>query len=138
MNNLLDRIKQAWRGFMTGRHGMDQLSLALVWVGLILYILDMFLGTGVFTLLSLAAYGYAIFRMLSRNSAKRREENQKYMAFTHTLRTKWNQARARFQNRKAFKYFRCPNCRTWIRLPRGTGKVTVTCRNCGNRFEKEA
>ena len=33
------KIKQTLRSFMDGRHGADQLSMALLWAGLIAYLL---------------------------------------------------------------------------------------------------
>ena len=65
--NLWGRIKQAFRNLMAGRHGVDQLSVMLVWVGLGLYILAAVLNLGIISLLSLVLYGYTIFRMFSRN-----------------------------------------------------------------------
>lgn len=138
MSNIWEKIKQGWRSFMSGRHGIDQLSMALVWAGLILYVLDILLGTGILMLLGLVAYILSIYRALSRNQERRTEENVRYVQWMNGLKVKWNQMRARFANRKEYKYFRCPQCRTWIRLPRGTGDVTVTCRTCGNKFNQKA
>lgn len=136
--NLWERIKQWFRTFMTGRHGIDQLSMMLVWAGLALYLVDVFLGSGILTLLSLACYVYSLFRAFSRNRDKRLEENRRYTQWLYGIKRSWSQARARFANRKEYKYFRCPQCRTWIRIPRGAGDVNVTCRNCGNRFGQKA
>ena len=33
-------------------------------------------------------------------------------------------ARVRFQNRKQYRYFTCPKCHAWLRLPRNVGEVT--------------
>ena len=32
---------------------------------------------------------------------------------------------------KEHKYFTCPNCRTVCRVPRGKGKIIITCPKCG-------
>ena len=39
------KIKQTLRSFMNGRNGADQLSVALLWSGLILYLLGSILGS---------------------------------------------------------------------------------------------
>ena len=64
-------IKAALLRFMSGRNGMDNLGLAALWGGLILSLLDTFLGTGLLSLLGMALYIYAIFRLFSRNTGKR-------------------------------------------------------------------
>lgn len=132
------KIKQTLRSFMGGRHGVDQLSTALVWAGLVLYLLGLITGLGLFSLLGFAAYVYTLVRMFSRDNAKRNEENRRYMAFKTRMATKWRQARARFRNRKTYKYFKCPNCKAWLKVPRNTGIVTVTCSRCHNSFTQKA
>lgn len=133
-----EKIKETFRGFMSGRYGTDALSTALVVGGLILYVLDLILGTGIISLLGTAAYIYAIFRMMSRNVEKRSDENRRFVAKYEQLRKSLTQARARFANRKEYKYFRCPECKSWIRLKRDTGEVTVTCSRCHTSFDQRA
>ncbi len=132
------KIKQTLRSFMNGRHGADQLSTALVWVGLGIYLLSAITGWAVLGLVSMAMYVYAIYRMFSRNNEKRTEENRKYLAWKSRWQTQLRQARTRFKNRKQFKYFRCPNCHAWLKLPRKAGMVTVTCGRCKNSFTEKA
>ena len=133
-----EKIKQSLRNLMAGRHGADKLSMVLVWVGLGLYLLSAVLNLGVISLLSMVLYGYAVFRMLSRNEQKRADENRRYLTFKNKLQTNAKQARTRFNNRKQFKYFRCPSCKAWLRLPRKAGVVTVTCGRCHNSFTQKA
>ncbi|HNW85351.1 MAG TPA: hypothetical protein PLP25_08700 [Candidatus Limiplasma sp.] len=132
-----EKIKQSLRGLMAGRHGVDQLSVALVWTGLGLYVISAIFGLGIVSLLSLALYGYTVFRMFSRNEEKRAAENRRYLSWKTRLTTEVKQARTRFKNRKQYKYFRCPNCKAWLRLPRGAGVVTVTCGRCHNSFTQK-
>ena len=128
-----DKLKTAVAQFMQGRYGPDQLSLALVYGGLTCYILDLFLGIGVSTV-GLALYVYSFFRILSRNKAKRCAENQRFLTWWNPCVTKIKQAKRRFELRKQFKYFKCPQCKSWLRLARGAGEVNVTCGRCHNRF----
>lgn len=133
-----EKIKQTFRSIMSGRHGVDQLSVVLVWVGLGLYVLSAVLNSGILSLVSLALYIYTIWRMFSRNEEKRGAENRRYLAWKGKITTNTKQARTRFKNRKQYKYFRCPNCKAWLRLPRGAGVVTVTCGKCKNNFTQKA
>ena len=95
------KIKQTLRSFMDGRHGADQLSMALLWAGLIAYLLGtIFSGVQGFflwpllgillTLAGIAAYVLCIFRMFSRNNDKRSAENRRYLAMTERRRTARN------------------------------------------------
>ncbi len=142
------KIKQTLRSFMNGRNGADQLSIALLWSGLILYLLGSILGSiqsvicqvlgMLVSTAGLAAYLYCVVRMFSRNVDKRRAENRRYMAFTEKKRTERRQAKVRFQNRKKYKYFKCPGCKAWLRLPRESGVVTVTCSRCHTSFTQKS
>ena len=147
--SFFEKIKQALRSFMSGRHGTDQLSMALLWTGLACYLLGAVLGSiqgsFIWALLGLvvqlagfASYCFCLFRVFSRNRYKRQEENRRYMAFTEKKRTERRQAKVRFQNRKKYKYFKCPGCHAWLRLPRGTGVATITCSRCHNSFTQKA
>ncbi len=132
------KIKQGFFRLMRGRHGADQLNLMLLWLGLGLYVLGALLNAGFLTTVSLIPYGLCIFRMFSRNNAKRSAENSKYLALKAKLTTRFKQAKLRFANRKQYKYFKCPGCKAWLKLPRGTGVATVTCGKCQNSFTQKA
>ena len=132
------KLKQSFRSFMNGRHGADALSAPTLWLGLILYLLGAITGLGILTLLGFAAYVVMIFRMFSRNEDKRAAENRRYLAWKQRVTTKARQARNRFKNRKQYKYFKCPNCHAWLRLPRKAGVVSVTCNRCHSSFTQKA
>ena len=128
------KIKDGFRGFMQGRHGADQLSQFLTWGGLILYILGSLLAWPILTLIAMAMLVFSLFRMFSRKNEKRWEENNKYLE----LKTQARQAFVRLKNSGKYKYFRCPKCKSWLKLPRKVGEVTITCGKCGNAFRKKA
>ncbi len=132
------KFKEGFRRFMAGRYGADSLSQAIIIAGLVLFLLAAFTRIGLFSILAMALYIWAIFRMYSRNGEKRSQENARYMAATRKLRTSVNQARTRLKNRKKYRYFRCPNCHARLRLPRGVGEVTVNCGQCKHSFRKKA
>ncbi|MDD3214135.1 MAG: hypothetical protein PHY64_10695 [Eubacteriales bacterium] len=133
-----EKVKQSFRSFMAGRHGVDPFSVMLVWTGLAIYVLSAVLNSGLLSLLSLVLYGYTVFRIFSRNEQKRADENRRYLGAKNKVTMGFRQARTRFKNRKQYKYFRCPNCKAWLRLPRGAGVVTVTCGRCHNNFTQKS
>ncbi len=125
---------------MYGRNGVDRLTLTMIWTALLLDIINIFLrervplaysiiGTaaGIITLL-------ALFRMFSRNLEKRRAENAKFME-----KVWWPISRRIAGNRqqrmdKEHRYFTCPNCGAVCRVPRGKGRIVITCPRCGNEI----
>ena len=72
------------------------------------------------------------------NNAKRTAENAKYLDFTRNFRTNFSQFFVRLKNMKKYKYFRCPECKARLRLPRKVGEVTVTCGKCHHQFKQKA
>ena len=125
---------------MTGRYGTDQLNRALNFTTLILLVLSLFIGRSgigsLIWLLALAGLIWGTFRTFSRNILKRQRENEAYLGLTRKTRERFRGARDRFRQRKDYRFFRCPSCRTWLRVPRGKGKLNITCRQCGERFTR--
>ena len=132
------KIKDGFGRFMAGRHGADEFSLALLIFGLILSILSSFTGFALLSLLGMAAYIWSIFRMFSRNTAKRSAENQKYLSAWTNFKNSTRQFWVRLKNSRNYKYFKCPQCHSRLRLPRKVGEVTVTCGKCHHSFKQKA
>ena len=132
------RIKMSLQRFMMGRHGADQLSLALLIAGLVLSLLTSITGFAVFYWLGLVTYVWGIFRMLSRNEVKRAEENMRWVKFWTELKTSVKQFFVRLKNMRQYRYFKCPQCKARLRLPRKVGEVTVTCGKCRHQFRQKA
>lgn len=136
--NFFQKIKQSFIIFMRDRYGADEFSKALLILGITLYILSMLFRVPILSSLGLILYFYTIFRMFSKNRYKRSEENRKFLLLKNKINTEFKQAKTRYQNRNEFKYLKCKNCKTRIRLPRKVGKVTITCKQCGNKFDAKA
>ena len=132
------KIKDGFGRFMAGRHGADEFSLALLIFGLILSILSSFTGFALLSLLGMAAYIWSIFRMFSRNTAKRSAEYQKYLSAWTNFKNSTRQFWVRLKNSRNYKYFKCPQCHSRLRLPRKVGEVTVTCGKCHHSFKQKA
>ena len=133
-----EQLKMSLVRFMQGRHGADNLSMFTLIAGLVLSLLATFTGISLFSLLGFALYVWTLFRMLSRNQEARQKENRKYLELTSGWKTRLSQFWKRQQNRKEYKYFKCPECKSWLRLPRGVGEVTVTCGKCHHAFKQKA
>ncbi len=127
-------------GVMAGRYGSDQLNRALNIGTLVFLVLSLFLGHSglgsLLWLLALAGLVWSTVRTFSRNIPRRQRENAAYLARTRKLRESVRGVRERFAQRKDYRFFRCPSCRTWLRVPRGKGRLNITCRQCGERFTR--
>lgn len=119
------KIGDAYRRFMVGRYGQDALGVALVVCGWVLFLIGGLLWRPAHTL-ACAALVYCLFRMLSRNYTARRKE---LAWFSRQL--------APFRDR-AHRYFHCPACRQTVRVPKGKGRISISCPKCGRRFERKS
>ena len=132
---------RAWFArIMAGRNGPDHLNRFLSVVFLILSVCSMFVRNprlaSVLYTLSMALFLYVMFRMLSRNIYRRQQENGAYLRERYKITSWWNGLRDRWAQRKDYKFFKCPSCRTRLRVPRGKGKLNIVCRKCGTSFQR--
>lgn len=130
-------IRNAIRRFMYGRYGNDQLNLCLIVFYLALYLL--FAATRFVPLywLTVVLILAALFRTLSRNLTRRREENDRFLCLVDPA-VRWLRLHRTIHRDKEHRYFKCPNCGQMLRVPRGKGKITVTCRGCGASFQENS
>ena len=121
---------------MAGRNGNDQLNIFLLIVDVVLIVLSTVWksASGLLYPLVLVLLVYIYFRMFSRNVYKRREENGKYMRLKYKVDAALRLRKERWVQRKDYKFFTCPSCRTSLRVPRHRGKVKIVCRKCGTSF----
>lgn len=122
--------------WMQGRYGIDEMSRALMILGCVLVVVDFFVGSSLISLLAFAAMVYAIFRIYSRNFAQRSRELETYQRLMGRPKAWWRMTNRRYENRKTTLYFKCKGCGTMLNVPRGKGKMRVTCPKCGAQTEK--
>jgi hypothetical protein len=138
-----------FRNFFKGRYGVDTLGIVLVFLALMLSRINIvwIIGAGIFI--------YSLFRMLSKDTNKRFQEQQKFNTFLQklmkmfsresmffrklfkSLQSKYSYNKMTFQQRKQFEFFKCPKCKKNLRLPKNKGKLQVTCPVCSFEFIKK-
>ena len=133
-----DKIRSSFASFMAGRYGADQLGMTMLWTALILSIVGSFSRVGLLTLMPDALLLLMFWRMLSKDRLKRQHENQTYLQKTYGARKAVTEWINRVKNGKKYRYFTCPQCKKRLRVPRGVGNITITCKGCGNKFDKKA
>ena len=134
------KIMNWFRKFMYGRYGVDELSMVLVGVSIALLLLSSLLPRSL-SILSLIAYipmVIYIFRIFSKNIFKRQQENYKYISFKNSMLSKAKKYKGKIQGAKTHKYFKCPSCGQELRVPKGNGKITITCPKCKTSFKAKS
>ena len=130
-------IRNAIQRFMYGRYGNDPLNLFLIGLYLLLYLVYLFTRFDLFYLAGFALLAWSLFRLLSRNIERRRAENARFLRSVNPL-LGWLRLRRTIRRDKEHLYFKCPNCGQQLRVPRGRGDITVTCRSCGAKFQEKS
>lgn len=123
--------------FMTGRYGYDELGHDLNIVAIVLLILSLFETLRPLNLFAMALWLWVVFRMYSRKTHKRMIERDHYLRWRKKIAGRFSTAKRAWSDRKTHRYFRCKSCGAVLRVPKGKGKVTVTCPQCGNEITKK-
>ena len=142
--NLKQRFQESAGTFMYGRNGMDRLSQFMLYLSLFLMIVSVILLSAfrrssiASTILDYAAIViliFSYFRAFSHKVEKRRKENLKYLNAIHPISNWFRLRRQRFEMRENYKLFLCPKCKTTLRVPKGKGRINLTCPRCHTKFE---
>ena len=130
------RVSDGIRRFMFGRYGLDQLNVVLMVAAVALCLISFLFSrinavwtvalSFVLNLLSYVLLFWYILRAFSRNIEKRNRENRRFLAFRSRLTDKQN------------RYYRCPNCKQTVRVPRGRGKICIKCPKCSEKFVRKS
>jgi len=123
-------MKEKLQNLFLGRQGMDELSKLLFWTGIVLFVLSVLFGVSPLLALALMLVITAFVRAFSRNLPMRELENRLLLNWVQKKKHAWAAWKDRFANRREYKYFKCPNCGKWLRVPRRKGKIHISCR-CG-------
>jgi phage FluMu protein Com len=131
----LGNLREKLIRFMYGRYGADQLYYALFAVYFILLLINAFVRSPFLVMLEWGALAWMMFRALSRNISKRQKENALFLKFWKPIQTECLLLFRRFREIKTYRFRKCPQCNTVLRLKRKTGKLMVKCPRCQNRFQ---
>lgn len=141
----LQQIMAKFQQFMIGRYGNDQFTVFLSITGLILSVVSNFLRWfrplyvigGIIYYLGALMIFYGIFRMLSKNYEARRKELNWYLRWSEKPKAQIKLLMNQIRDRKTHRYFRCKNCKTVMRVPKGRGKIEITCPKCRMKVVKK-
>ncbi len=119
---------------MIGRYGQDELGKFILSLSLILLIINLFVKTAALSAAALVLIIYSYYRIFSRDVSARYAENKKFLTSLDPLRRKFFSSKNKYDNRKVYKYIKCPKCKFEMKVPKNKGKIRVTCKKCGEKF----
>ena len=127
--NFSVKLNSGLSRFMAGRYGNDKLNNAILGVGVVLCLVSLFIRNSlvkmILTTLAFVLLFWANFRTFSRNTYKRYQENRRYLRLRDQIKD------------KEYRYYACPRCRQTVRVPKGKGKIAITCPKCEEKFIKK-
>ena len=131
-------MKEKFRRFMAGRYGGDDLNQFLCIASLAFLVVAMISHVRLLYYAGLALLLYSYYRMFSRNISKRTAENYRFYTFKENLASGWRSKRSQWASRKQYRYYTCPQCKQKLRVPRGRGRIQISCPRCGTQFIKKS
>lgn len=126
--------RDRFRRFMVGRYGTDELNRFLLTAVLVMILGNVFARNRLVFWLEVICLILCYFRMFSRNTGRRFQENQVYLRWRFYVGEWFRNLKFRIQEGRRYKIFKCPGCGQKIRIPRGHGKIQIRCRKCGREF----
>ncbi len=135
---MMYRVNAKMQQFMIGRYGADDMGKFMSACSIISLLISMFTGWQFFYWLGLFLIIYLYFRMFSKNVSKRYQENQKFLGIRNKVTGKWSIFKKHAAESKTHRFFKCPQCKQKVRVPKGRGKICITCPKCRNEFVKKS
>ena len=129
-------MKEKLQRFMIGRYGVDSFSKFMLGVALAICVLDIFIDSAMLSTWFYILVIYSYFRIFSKNHQKRYQENMKFLQFKNKFTSKFEKEINMMKQRKTHHIYKCPTCSQKIRIPRGKGRICITCPKCKTEFTK--
>lgn len=123
---------------MYGRYGNDQLSRVYLGATLVLLVLSLFTRWTYFYVAGIALLIYCYYRMFSKNITKMSAQNQRYLNWRYGLAVSRQKRRVRREQKKIYHFYKCPQCAQQVRVPKGHGKICITCPKCRMEFVRKS
>lgn len=131
-------MKQKIQQFMSGRYGTDQFGQFLLITAIISMVISMLTGATIFNTFSVLLLILCYYRMLSKNYSRRYAENTKYLQYAGKVTGFFHSRKRYLAQLKNYHIYKCPSCKQKIRIPRGKGKISITCPKCRTEFIKKS
>lgn len=134
---LFDNFRYRMQQWAYGRYGMDELGRFLYIIVFVLLVVSLIPYCSPVVLLSMALLFYNTFRACSRNVEKRKRENEWYLRKTAPMRERRQKSALIREEKRNYVFIRCRKCSNLNRVPRGKGKIRITCPKCGDQIVRK-
>lgn len=124
INKYFDKLSYRFKD----SYGFDKLSKYLFIAGLILSL------TRYTYILGYAFVIYGIFRTFSKNKYKRYQELSVFENWLLIIKQRFYRFINSVKEHRQYKIFKCPHCSQKLRVPRGKGRILITCKTCSTQF----
>lgn len=124
--------------FFYGRYGTDGLYYVLMIFYFVLWTVLIFIDPlpvriVIYSLQALILF-WMFFRVFSRNTYKRRRENDAFFGFFRRIKNFFVLTKNKIRDAKTHRYRKCTHCKAVLRLPKRKGEHPVICPRCKKRF----
>lgn len=131
--NIDELLRRYFPRIFGGGYGFDKLSYVLAIAGIVITAF----GRGGRTL-GIVLIGVSLWRAASKNKYKRYQELATFERMTSVFQINTNKFKRDFNEKRSFKVLTCPQCGQKQRVPRGKGKIIITCKKCRNEFKAKS
>lgn len=131
-------MRRKFSQMMQGKYGNDELNRTLMVVSMGCLAVSLITKWNAFYMIGVILLICSYFRMFSRNFPKRTNENRIYKQMTNRLVSIFAKKKKRLSEKKKYRFFRCPSCHQEVRVPRGKGKISISCPKCRTQFIKRS
>lgn len=131
-------MRERIQRFMMGRYGNDQLNQFIFVIAIISMVIELITHWSLFYILALALLIYGYVRAFSKDINKRYEQNMRFLEKKDAILNRFRKEKYYASQRKEYHIYTCPQCRQKIRIPKGKGKISITCPKCRTSFIKKS
>lgn len=131
-------MREKLQQFMVGRYGTDQLSRFLLILAIIFMVVSILFHSPICNIIAILLIIFCYYRILSKNHSQRYSENMAYLKYSKKATGFFRAKKQYFMQLKNYHIYKCPSCRQKIRIPRGKGKISITCPKCRTEFIKNS
>lgn len=135
MKRWLQGLGEKMQAWMYGRYGYDELSKCLSIAALVCILISLLVP--LLNPIALILLIWSTFRSFSRNLEKRQKEREVYLKYTGKVKQSFKRRKDMWRERKTYRYYKCPGCKRWLRVPKGKGQIEITCPVCKGKITRK-
>lgn len=128
------------RTFFKKIYGFDSMSCGLLFLSILFFVGIPLIPMPEIHPYAMAGYlplFYAVFRTVSFRKDARKAENDRFERMIEPVCEGILRRRETMEQKKVFRFYHCPECNQILRVPKGKGRVEITCPNCDHKFVRK-